>query len=100
MVKHIIIWKLREDLDNGERSVVKRNAKSGLEPLKGRIEGLTEIKVFTEGLPSSNGDMMLYSEFVSADALKGYAANPEHNKIADQFVRPFTEKRSCFDFEE
>ncbi|MBO4468201.1 MAG: Dabb family protein, partial [Clostridia bacterium] len=56
-------------------------------------------KVNIENLPSSNCDMMLDSEFVSAQALKNYAANPEHNRIADTFVRPFTAKRSCFDYE-
>lgn len=100
MVKHIILWNLREDLSESEKAEVKQNAKAGLESLKGKIEGLAEIKVITECLPSSNSDMMLYSEFVSFEALKGYAANPEHNRIADTYVRPFTAKRSCIDFEE
>ena len=100
MVKHIILWNLHEDLSESEKAEVKQNARAGLESLKGKIEGLTEIKVITECFPSSNSDMMLYSEFVSFEALKCYAANPEHNRIADTYVRPFTAKRSCFDFEE
>ena len=99
MVKHIILWTLDESLSESEKTEVKKNAKKGLESLLGKIEGLDKITVNIEKLPSSNCDMMLECEFVSFDALKSYAANKEHNSIADKFVRPFTAKRSCFDFE-
>ena len=56
-------------------------------------------KVYTDGLASSNADLMLDSSFVSEAALKGYAVHPEHVFVADTFVRPFTATRSCLDFE-
>lgn len=96
MVYHIILWKLKDE-DNTDE--VKGRIKSGLEGLSGKIPGLLEIKVQTECLPSSNADVMLYSTFESAEALKGYAVHPEHVKVADTFVRPFTLARSCIDFE-
>ena len=65
----------------------------------GKIDGLIEIKVYTDGLASSNADLMLDSSFVSEAALKGYAVHPEHVFVADTFVRPFTATRSCLDFE-
>ncbi|HCH28957.1 MAG TPA: stress responsive protein [Ruminococcaceae bacterium] len=98
MVKHIILWKLRDDLSESEKSEVRQNAKAGLESLGGKIEGLLRIKVNINPLETSNCDMMLDSEFESFDALKGYAKNPEHNKIADKYVRPFTAARSCIDY--
>ena len=79
--------------------IVKENIKKNLEALNGKIDGLTDIKVQTEKLPSSNGDLMLDSTFVSYDALKAYAVHPEHVKVADNDVRPFTAVRSCIDFE-
>lgn len=96
MVKHIILWKLKEEHNNID---VKQGIKSGLESLIGKIPGLVEICVQTEGLPSSNADVMLYSVFENEDALKGYAAHPEHVYVADTFVRPFTQTRMCLDFE-
>ena len=36
MVKHVIIWKLREDLGDAERAEVKKNAKAALEALRER----------------------------------------------------------------
>ena len=73
MVKHIILWTLKEEFNNEE---VKNGIKTGLEGLKGVIDGLVEIKVQTEKLDSSNADVMLYSEFESVDALKNYAVHP------------------------
>lgn len=98
MVKHVIIWKLKDELTGEEKSRVKADIKSGLEGLAGRIPGLQEIKVYTEGLPGSNGDLMLDSSFTDEDALKGYAVHPEHMAVADEKVRPYTALRSCMDY--
>lgn len=99
MVKHIILWQLKDELAGAEKDAVKKGIKEGLESLQGIIPGLTAIKVYTEGLASSNADVMLDSTFDSEDALKGYAIHPEHVKVADEKVRPFTKTRSCMDFE-
>jgi hypothetical protein len=70
-----------------------------LEGLAGKIPGLTEIKVQTEMLPSSNVDVMLDSTFVDEAALKGYAVHPAHVEVADTKVRPYTKTRACIDYE-
>lgn len=99
MVKHVILWKLRDDRTDEEKSVIKKGIKAGLEGLKGKIDGLTDIKVIIDGLESSNADVMLDSTFESEEALKGYAIHPEHVKVADNNVRPYTEVRMCIDYE-
>jgi len=96
MVKHIIVWKLKGEFNTEQ---VKLGIKNNLEGLLGIIPGLLEIKVETEVLPSANADVMLYSVFESEAALKAYAVHPEHIKVADTFVRPYTESRACFDYE-
>ena len=78
----------------------KKGIKEGLESLKGKIPGLLEIKVVSEGrLESSTADLMLDSTFESFDALKAYSKHPEHVNVADEKVRPFTASRACLDFE-
>ncbi|MBR4819177.1 MAG: Dabb family protein [Clostridiales bacterium] len=99
MVKHVIIWTLKDEYSNEEKAAIKAEIKAGLEGLKGKIDGLTDIKVYTEGLESSNGDLMLDSTFVSEEALKGYAVHPDHVAVASGKVRPHAKIRSCFDFE-
>ena len=95
MVKHIILWKLKDEFNTID---VKSKIKENLEGLQGEIDGLLEIKVQIEKLPSSNVDVMLYSEFVDEAALKNYATHEKHVFVADNFVRPFTQARSCIDY--
>ena len=99
MVKHIILWQLKDELTAEEKTEVKKGIKEGLEGLAGKIPGLTEIKVQTEGLASSNAEVMLDSTFVDEAALKTYATHPEHVAVADGKVRPYTKARFCLDFE-
>ena len=99
MVKHVILWTLKNEYTEEQLTEIKAGIKEGLEGLAGKIPGLTKIHVVTEGLPSSNVDVMLDSTFESAEALKNYATHPEHVAVADGKVRPFTASRSCMDYE-
>ena len=99
MVKHIILWTLKE-MDEAQKEAVKAGIKEGLEGLKGKIPGLVDIKVITDGrLPSSTADLMLDSTFETEEALKAYSKHPEHVAVADTKVRPFTASRACLDFQ-
>jgi hypothetical protein len=100
MVKHIILWKLKDELSAEEKVKVKAGIKAGLEGLKGVVPGLEAIVVRTEGLASSNADVMLDSTFTDEAALKGYAVHPAHVEVANTKVRPFTQTRLCLDFED
>ncbi len=98
MVKHVILWQLKDEFSAEEKEAIKAGIKSGLEGLKGKIPGLLDICVQTKGLASSNADVMLDSAFENEEALKAYAVHPEHVKVADENVRPFTKTRSCLDY--
>lgn len=99
MVKHVILWTLKDELSADEKQQVKAGIKAGLEGLQGKIPGMTEIHVYTNGLETSNADLMLDSTFETFEALKGYAVHPDHVAVADGAVRPYTKLRSCLDFE-
>ena len=100
MVKHIILWRLRDDLAPEEKQHVKQDIKAGLEGLAGRIPGLLSISVNVDGrLDSSNADIMLDSTFTDEASLKAYAVHPEHVAVADGKVRPYTSLRTCLDYE-
>lgn len=98
MVKHVILWQLKDELTAEEKAEVKAGIKAGLEGLKGKIPGLIDIKVNTDGLASSNADVMLDSCFEDEASLKGYSVHPEHVAVADSKVRPYTAKRVCMDY--
>lgn len=99
MVRHVIIWVLKDEYTPEEKEAVKEGIREGLEGLKGQIPGLVDIRVHTEGLPSANCDLMLDSLFENEEALKGYSVHPAHVAVANGKVRPHTKVRSCFDYE-
>ena len=59
MIKHIILWQLKDEYSTEEKAKIKQEIKTGLEGLKGKIPGLKEIRVQTECLPSSTAELML-----------------------------------------
>ena len=97
MVRHIILWKLKETMTDGEKAAARAEAKRRLEALNGQIEGLISLTVITDRLPSSTADMMLDSSFTDAEALAGYQVNPKHLEAAG-YVRSVVESRLCLDF--
>ena len=100
MVKHIILWTLKEELSEAEKERVKKGIKDGLEALVGKVPGLLEVKVNIDGrLSTSTADVMLDSTLESEEALRRYASHPAHVEVADTKVRPYTSLRSCLDFE-
>ena len=99
MVKHIILWQLKDELSQAERTKAKNEIKNGLEALKGVVPGLKEIKVNINPLETSNADVMLDSTMESFEALKGYAVHPEHVKVAQGIVKPNVKLRVCMDYE-
>ena len=99
MVKHVILWNLKDELSADEKKKVAKGIKEGLEGLAGKIPGLMDIRVNIEPLASSNCDVMLDSSFESEEALKGYAVHPAHVAVADGAVRPYTKSRVCMDYE-
>ena len=99
MIKHIILWKLK-DMPAAEKELRKADIKKALEALEGKIEGLAEAKVNICGLPSSTADLMLDTSFTDEYALRSYKDHPLHVAAADTYVRPYAQVRLCLDFEE
>lgn len=98
MVKHIILWKIKETFSSQEKESIKRDMKVNLESLREKIPGLLDISVQTDPLPSSNADVMLDCTLEDEKALAGYQSHPNHVSVADTYVRPFTEVRMCMDY--
>lgn len=97
MVKHMIIWKFKDELEN--KTERAQQIKEALEGLVGKIDGLLEMHILTDGYPSSAGDLMMDSTFLSNEALKGYQISPIHQEVANGLVRPSMQSRLSFDYE-
>ena len=93
MVKHIVIYTLKEGVDKDQAVQV---IASVLEPLVGVIPGLTKMEIrrtYQGGM-----DYCLYSEFESREALANYAEHPAHLEAKTHFW-DFLDSRVCADYE-
>ena len=97
MVKHMIIWKLKDEfIGSTER---KQAIKEALEGLVGKIDGLVSMKILFDPMEGSAGDVMMDSEFSGKEALSAYQKHPLHVEIANGLVRPAVALRLSFDYE-
>ena len=93
MVKHIVIYTLKEGVDKDE--AVKLIA-SVLEPLVGVVPGLTHMEIrrtYQGGM-----DYCLYSEFESREALAAYTKHPAHLAAKEHFWQ-MLDTRVCADYD-
>lgn len=92
MVKHIVLYKLKEGVDKAQAVEVIRTQ---LEPLVGVIPGLLHMEI----RQAYNGmDYALYSEFESRQALTDYAVHPAHLAAKEHFWH-FLDSRVAADYE-
>lgn len=99
MVRHVILWQLKDGYSPAEQAAIKADIQTGLAGLVGVVPGLLSVSVHTEGLPSSSGaDLMLDAAFTDEAALAAYAVHPAHQAVANGKVRPYIQRRACFDF--
>ena len=93
MVKHIVIYTLKEGTD---RKAAVELIRSVLEPLVGVVPGLKHLEVrecYQGGM-----DYCLYSEFDSREALAVYAEHPAHLAAKDKFW-DMLDSRVCADYD-
>lgn len=99
MIKHIVMWTLREQAEGAGAAENGAKMKSMLEDLAGKIPGLRHIEVgldvFQTSLPCQ---IVLYSELDSREALQVYQQHPEHLRCVE-FVKKVVAERNVLDYE-
>jgi len=97
MVQHIVSWNYADGFSDDENKVNAQKVKYELEALKHIIDGIIELKAYTDILPSGNKDIALYSLFESVDCLNDYQLHPEHKRVS-AYVRTVMKNRACIDY--
>jgi len=99
VIKHIVMWRLKEQAQGNSRSANAELVKEKLEALQGRIPGLLRIEVGLDfSATDSSADVVLYSELESREALEAYQSHPEHVALKD-FIGSVTAERRVVDYE-
>ena len=95
MIKHIVMWKFKDEVTDADKLEMKRQ----LESLKGVVPSLVDIEI---GLNMADCppamDMVLSSEFKTVEDLNAYVVHPEHQKVVG-FVKPLVCDRAVVDYE-
>jgi hypothetical protein len=99
MLKHIVMWKLKNFAEGAGKTENGRIIKSKLEGLKNTIKEIMFIEVGINVTDSGDAyDIVLYSEFKDIDDLKVYQNNPEHLRVGD-FIGKVRLERKVVDYE-
>ena len=98
MVKHIVMWKLKEQANGNTKTKNAKLIKERLESLNGKIPGLLKLEVGIDfSATEESFDVVLYSEFSSDAELKNYQKHPEHKAVMP-FIGEVRQKRAVVDY--
>lgn len=98
MVKHIVLFKLRETLSQEEKLKVMNDFKAAIEALPAKIDFIRKIFVGLNVNPAEKWDICLDSEFDSLADVNAYATHPEHVAAAG-LLKEVKVDRACADYE-
>ena len=99
MIKHIVMWKLKDEAEGADRAANAREMKRRLDECAQIVPGMLafEVSLAQPGLEATY-DVVLYSEFADKAALAAYAAHPTHQALVP-FIGAVREARQCMDYE-
>ena len=99
MIRHIVMFKLKE-FENAEAKQAKVNEiKERLEALIDKIEVLKYIHVDFNCNPAETWDLILTTELATLEDVNTYANHPEHVAVAKGIIGPVKADRACVDYE-
>jgi hypothetical protein len=99
MIKHIVIWTLKNREDEHQREEVARAIKQKIEAMRGKIPGLLRIEGGVDFSRTADScDVALYAELDSREALASYHVHPVHQEFVS-FIGPRRSARYLIDYE-
>lgn len=99
MLKHIVMWKLKDHAEGADRAANAIEMKRRLDACANIVPGILvfEVRLAQSGLEATH-DIVLYSEFVDKAALDAYASHPTHEAVKP-FIGAVRAERQCMDYE-
>lgn len=99
MLKHIVMWKLKEFAEDADKHTNARKMKERLDACAEIVPGILkfEVAIAQAGLEATY-DVVLYSEFAGKAALDAYQSHPQHVALKP-FFGAIREARQCMDYE-
>lgn len=99
MIKHIILWRLKDFAEGSTKQENALKVKKMLEDMRGKIPGMLKLEVGLNFESSdSASDISLYTEFESREALDAYQIHPVH-MIVKNILPNLRSERRVVDYE-
>lgn len=99
MIKHIVMWKLKDSAEGRDKLENARIIKEEVESLKNEISEIIDIEVGINIVDDAQSyDIVLYSTFASPEDLDKYQKHPSHVKAAG-YIGKVRESRVVVDYE-
>jgi hypothetical protein len=98
MIKHIVLFKMRDDIDVQEKASELAIIKTELENLMGRVPSLRSMEVGLNCNKAEKYELALVSTFDDLEGLEAYAVHPEHVAVGKK-IRAMLDMRACTDYE-
>lgn len=96
MIKHIVMWKLKDEAEGALKAENAKKMKEMLEALPAQISNIVDLQV---GINENGGeyDAVLVTTFASYEDLKTYDQHPAHQQVR-AFVRAVAAGRAAVDY--
>jgi hypothetical protein len=99
MLKHIVMWRLKESAEGRTKEQNAIHAKELLDLLPFRIKEIKKLEVGINVLNTPTSyDMVLIVEFANILDLQTYQAHQEHIKVAE-YILKIRDTRAAVDYE-
>lgn len=99
MIKHIVMWQVKDNPEYGTKQDIMHKIKYELEGLKDVIDSIVEIEVGINVEPSQMAyDVVLYSVFRDEEGLAAYQKHPAHQKVGKELMSQVTKSRVVVDY--
>ena len=94
MIKHIVMWKLKDQAHGKTKKDNVSAIKTMLEDLNGKIPGMISLEVGMDFSATDNSaDIVLYSEFKDRKSLEDYQTHPLHEAVKPYILEARSERR-------
>ena len=98
MLKHIVMWRFKEEADGSSKKDNVLKAKEMLENLVGKIDTLTSLEVGINVNPTPAAfDLVLTSVHPDQEGLDAYQVHPAHQEVV-KFIVPVVSERVVVDY--
>ena len=99
MYKHLVLWKLKDEMDGKSKAEISAEVQARLAALPGIISDIKEYEIGANigAYGASFFDVSLISAFENEEAFKRYCVYPEHDAVV-AYITSVTEAEEIVDY--